>query len=48
MILANALSLKNKKQKPSAEINNRWLLKKTTANMRKKTLPCEARMAILL
>jgi hypothetical protein len=28
MIQGNALSLNNKNEKPSAEINNRWLIKK--------------------
>lgn len=36
------------KQKPSADTNQPMAFKKQLTNMRKKTLPCEARMAILL
>jgi hypothetical protein len=48
MSATEMLSLTNKREKPSAATNNRWFLKITTTNMRKKTLPCEDRMAILL
>ena len=48
MILGNALYLDNKKTKAISRDQQPMAFKKQQLNMRKKTLPCEARMAISL